>query len=142
MILPPLVIALFKGYPTFLEIPGPPHAQQRPRVVRGGAYKPDSARERAVAWQIKAQWPGGALEGPVAVFARFWMADARRRDLDNFCKGILDSATKAGIWHDDTQVSVLVALKGIDRENPRTEVAIGEAAEMDSTKEVRQWKSL
>lgn len=128
MMLPPWVVSMFKGYPTFIEIPGAPHAQQRPRVVRGGAYKPDSAQERAIAWQIKAQWQGGPLEGPVAVFARFWMADARRRDLDNFLKCCLDSSTKARVWLDDSQVSVLVAIKAIDRERPRTEIAFGEAA--------------
>lgn len=38
--------------------------------------------------------------------------DRRTRDLDNVLKCFLDSLTKAGIWHDDSQIDLLIVERG------------------------------
>jgi crossover junction endodeoxyribonuclease RusA len=42
---------------------------------------------------------------------RTWPIGARSGDLDKLARAILDAATDAGIWRDDSQVTVLVASK-------------------------------
>lgn len=123
---PGWIMNLFEGYPTWITLPGAPHAKQRPRLTRGrGAYKPDAAQERAIAWQLKAQWREAPLEGPVALYACFWMPDLRARDVDNLLKALLDAGNAAGLWGDDRQVGAILALRYLSRENPRTELAVG-----------------
>lgn len=45
--------------------------------------------------------------GPLAVTIRARRPDARRRDLDNLPKAILDALTHAGLWGDDSQIEHL-----------------------------------
>lgn len=63
------------------------------------------------------------LPGPVRVELRFWRANARPCDIDNLAKLVLD-ALNGACWPDDSQVVSLEAHKGVDRENPRTEVVV------------------
>lgn len=53
-----------------------------------------------------------------------YLGNARRQDVDNFAKVLLDSLTAAGVIHDDCAVAELHAYKRIDRENPRTIIVI------------------
>ncbi len=60
-----------------------------------------------------------AFDCPVRVDVVFFMTKPRTTklhapapDLDNYVKGVLDSATKAGIWTDDKLVVELEASKG------------------------------
>lgn len=39
------------------------------------------------------------------------LPDKRRRDVDNYCKAILDAFTYAGIWADDEQIDMLIVRK-------------------------------
>lgn len=38
--------------------------------------------------------------------------DARRRDLDNYMKCLLDALTHAGVWEDDSQIDQLCIFRG------------------------------
>jgi crossover junction endodeoxyribonuclease RusA len=52
------------------------------------------------------------FHGSVAVDIELRRNDARRFDVDNFAKSILDGLTHAGVWRDDSQVDVLTIRRG------------------------------
>lgn len=65
---------------------------------------------------------------PVALHARMYMPDARRRDATNYAKLVHDSL-QGTVYVDDTQIRIATWENcGIDRENPRCEVTVREAA--------------
>lgn len=51
------------------------------------------------------------LEGRLSIAVRVHCPDARTRDLDNVLKGLLDSLTAAGVWHDDNQLDRLIVVR-------------------------------
>jgi crossover junction endodeoxyribonuclease RusA len=64
----------------------------------------------------------GRIEPParVRVWVEVHFGDARRRDLDNLSKSMLDAMTKSGAWEDDEQIDDLrITRKEIDRDDPR-----------------------
>lgn len=89
------------------EIPGPPVAKQRPRRgPAGNWYTPQRTKdfEEQVAWCAKAA--GVELkEGPCKVEIDFHLS-ARRRDIDNLAKSVLDGMNGINGW-DDRQVVAL-----------------------------------
>lgn len=116
-----------------VRIPGEPCAQGRPRFVRRGkfvsAYDPPKSRN----WKATAQEHmrramhgrpplQGALNCDiVATFTcprsdyrkrepRSWRWHAKRPDIENVSKAVLDAATGV-LWVDDDQVARLVVLK-------------------------------
>ena len=124
-------------------IQGKPIAKARARITRYGNYDPQEAIKKRIAWEINAQLL-------VAVSARsnvyapegqaldldccFYMPIPKSRppasvlhtkkpDLDNLVKMILDCITLAGLWHDDSQVVRLSAMKVYSPE-PRTSVTV------------------
>jgi crossover junction endodeoxyribonuclease RusA len=52
------------------------------------------------------------LGGRLAVKVTLYPPDRRKRDLDNFNKGLLDALTHAGIWGDDSQIDDLRVVRG------------------------------
>lgn len=63
------------------------------------------------------------LKNECEVIIRVYYADARRRDIDNAGKAVLDSMNKL-VYDDDFLVKKLEMEKFIDRESPRTEIII------------------
>lgn len=109
-------------------VPGAPVPKERPRVVGRRAFTPQRTRDyeaRVKACAIRAGVKIATL-APVRVEVVAYCQDARRRDLDNLCKSILDPLNGL-IYADDSQIVRLVAEKRIDRENPRAEIEIEEA---------------
>lgn len=47
------------------------------------------------------------IEGKLEVVITLYPPDRRRRDVDNYCKGLLDAFTHAGVWRDDSQIKRL-----------------------------------
>lgn len=104
---------------------GPPQSKQRARRGKGGHwYTPRATRdaELAAAWQLRRL---GRFPANVALACVFYMPTRRPCDGDNLLKLVLDAGTKAGIWHDDRQVTATVAVVEYDPARPRTEVAAG-----------------
>lgn len=109
---------------------GMPVPKARARHGKNGhVYTPSSVtkaeRDLAYVWQSAVvQRP---LAGPLALVALFYLADQRRCDGDNLLKLVMDSATKAGVWHDDSQVTAHAVLVDLDANRPRTVIALAPA---------------
>lgn len=101
---------------------GEPASKARARVVRGHAYTPakTAAAQAALAWQLNRLTP---FTGNVAVACVFHRGNRQRIDVDNLVKLVLDAATQARVWQDDSQVTGLLAVLELDAEQPRTVVA-------------------
>lgn len=52
------------------------------------------------------------LEEPVFMEVYLFPPDRRKRDLDNYMKGLLDALTQAGLWIDDSLVDQLHIYRG------------------------------
>ena len=113
-----------------LHVPGDPVAAPRPRTSRGRTYDPKSAQKIKHALLIKAQLPDDHVRWSAAVSLRvdFRMPIPKsyskkkraelagkphifRPDTDNLLKHIKDCMTMAGVWSDDSIVSILIASK-------------------------------
>lgn len=53
----------------------------------------------------------GPMRNAVAVTMHVHYPDRRRRDIDNSVKGFFDACTDAGVWLDDSQVTILTIVK-------------------------------
>jgi Holliday junction resolvase RusA-like endonuclease/uncharacterized C2H2 Zn-finger protein len=60
----------------------------------------------------------------VAIAAIFFRQSAQRIDVDNLMKLVMDAGTQAGVWKDDSQVTAQAAFIELDRQRPRTIVAL------------------
>ncbi|MGE7940640.1 RusA family crossover junction endodeoxyribonuclease [Lysinibacillus xylanilyticus] len=126
-----------------IEIPGDVQAQQRPRVTRNGTFDPKESKDyksfvRLVASQVA---PDTLITEEIIlsidVYRKIPKSFSKKKhqqavegalrpttkpDIDNLAKGIKDGLSKV-IWHDDSQVTELVARKWYS-DNPRAEVTI------------------
>jgi Holliday junction resolvase RusA-like endonuclease len=60
----------------------------------------------------------------IAIVAIFFRPNAQRIDADNLMKLVMDAATQAKVWTDDCLVTTQAAFIELDKENPRTVVAL------------------
>ena len=112
---------------TQFVVPGPPVAKGRPRFSRGRTFTPP----RTVAYEAKVRAAARRarvplLAGPVVLEVDFYLATARRVDLDNLVKGVADAINGAA-YLDDAQVVRIVATKQVDRKDPRAVVRVTRA---------------
>ena len=124
-----------------VTIPGEPVAQGRPRFARAGkfvrTYDPAKSRNwKAMATDffrqampedaagLRLMFPSGPVEVEIVAVFSCPKGDHRkvpvgrrphskRPDCENVAKAILDAATAAGVWGDDSQVQVLGVVKWI-----------------------------
>lgn len=68
-----------------------------------------------------------ALAGPVAVRIEVLPPDARRRDLDNILKAILDALQHGGAYLDDSQISHLEIIRYAKRKGGAVWVTLSSA---------------
>lgn len=113
-------------------VPGQPIPKGRPRVFRGRAITPPRTHvyERSVQLCALAElgrlkrarrvWP---LDAEYVVACAFYMQDARRVDVDNLLKSVLDAGNGV-LWSDDSRVCGATVARKIDRERPRLEVVV------------------
>lgn len=81
-------------------------------------------RKRVVA--LLAGWVRQPLSSHLEVELDLYPPDRRRRDWDNFQKGIWDSLQHAGVYRDDSQVKRAVVEMHDADENARAEVMLRE----------------
>jgi Holliday junction resolvase RusA-like endonuclease len=80
--------------------------------------------QAALSWKFRTAVRDTPWTCNVAIVAIFFRPNAQRIDADNLMKLVMDAATKAAIWADDCQVTAQAAFIELDRERPRTIVAL------------------
>lgn len=110
------------------QVPGKPQALQRHRSARyGGMYDPSAKYKHYVgqlALVAKAEARSDHLKGDLMACMTFYIADLKRRDLDNMIKLILDAVNKI-LYDDDSQVvRILASKQPCAIRDERTEVEI------------------
>ena len=106
--------------------PGNPVPKQRPRFAGKRVYTAPKtvAFERLIGDCAIIMRPAGwPQNGKYSVVVEAYFKDARRRDVDNIAKSVLDGLNGV-LWADDHQVAEVTSRKFIDRENPRTVVTV------------------
>ena len=108
-----------------LTIPGHPVPKGRPRVVHNRTFTPRHSvdYEALVRESVALSWKREPLACRLAVTLRFYRGNARRCDIDNLVKAVLD-ALQGVIFQDDEQIDILYAEKHKDKLNPRVEVLV------------------
>jgi crossover junction endodeoxyribonuclease RusA len=119
-----------------LLLPWPPSVNTYWRHSSRGTYLSKRAREYKQAVAEMFEGSGGfKLEGTLEMAVKLSPPDARRRDLDNHAKGLLD-ALQGLAYDDDSQVDLLMLERGVvDRTGGSALVFIrqrGEGAESAS----------
>lgn len=95
------------------------------RYGRRGMYKIAKARawETDAIYKIKrVRWDRKPITGTIEMWVHLYLK--RDRDIDGSLKLILDVFEKAGVYENDSQVTVLQVRKQMDKKNPRIEIII------------------
>jgi Holliday junction resolvase RusA-like endonuclease len=122
-----LFVALAGVEPDYHGIlPGAPASKARPRFGKGGrVYTPsESVAAEARTSAALRQLVRHPYDGNVSVLCYFYRPNRQRIDTDNMLKHVCDAANGV-IWKDDSQVTALIGVTEMDRDNPRTEIYIG-----------------
>lgn len=114
-----------------IELPLPPkNLSQNARCHwRDKAKATASYRRTAHVEALRAMehLPRPPMLATASVRVSFFFAVERRRDRDNFSamlKAACDGFTDAGVWIDDSGVTHLPVVFGMDKENPRVEIEV------------------
>ncbi len=87
------------------------HRQGKGRVIAYVAAKGRKFRHDAIQCAVK-QKAIYKLKDRLKVTIELYPPDRRRRDLDNFNKGVLDALTHAEVWEDDSLIDELIIKRG------------------------------
>ncbi|MCL6745098.1 RusA family crossover junction endodeoxyribonuclease [Kosakonia sp. R1.Fl] len=91
-------------------------------LISAAGRKYQSAACAAIIEQLRRlPKPSTAL---AAVEITLFPPDERLRDIDNYCKALLDSLTHAGVWEDDSQVKRLLVEWGPVQQGGMVEITI------------------
>lgn len=108
-----------------LTLPWPPTVNTYYRNVGGRMLISAKGRQyRANALAAIVEQGSPKLKGEVSVKVEAHLPDMRKRDLDNICKGILDSLTHGRVIEDDSLVGHLALTKVLPSGNPRVVLTI------------------
>lgn len=106
-----------------------PIAKQRPRLgARGHVITPERTRaaEEHLGWRWRlAMRNREPFAGNLCIVCVFYRPDRRVIDGDNMLKLVCDAGNNARAWVDDCQLTTKFVRIELDRERPRTEIAIG-----------------
>jgi Holliday junction resolvase RusA-like endonuclease len=106
---------------------GTPIPKERARQGRHGFYTPTRTREaqQDLSYAFRrAHKCRPIYRDTVAIVAVFYVPTFQQKDTDNCMKLVMDAATKAKVWRDDSQVKAQAVFFELDARAPRTVVAI------------------
>lgn len=116
-----------------LYLPWPPTINDYYGVIkRGKVYvkyikKAGKEYRKKVAEAINEQSVLQTLDQRLYVEPILFPPDRRRRDLDNYMKGLLDACTHADLWEDDEQIDQLPIYRGVVVKGGAVKLVISEA---------------
>jgi len=96
--------------PYRIELPWPPSVNTYWRHNRGRTHIAKAGREYRQSVELAVLIAGGRrnMTGRLSLSMAATPPDKRKRDLDNICKGVLDSLAKSGVYEDDSQIDELI----------------------------------
>ncbi len=111
-----------------LFLPWPPTVNSYYKVTRHGQRYLDKkvrAFRDVVAESVHEQMPGLTLDESIFMEVYLFPPDRRKRDLDNYMKGLLDALTEADLWEDDSLIDQLHIYRGeiVDGGSVRVELS-------------------
>ncbi len=115
---------------VILYLPWPPTVNNYYKTARNGhKYLDKKVRKYRdlVAEAISEQAPGLTLTEQLFMEVYLFPPDRRKRDLDNYMKGLLDGITIAGLWEDDSQIDQLHIYRGERMPEGYVKVELSEA---------------
>ena len=98
-----------------LHLSWPPTVNNYYKQTRSGIrYLDKKVREfrETVAQEIHEQVPGLSLDNRLFMDVKLFPPDNRKRDLDNYMKGLLDALTDSGLIEDDSLIDQLHIYRG------------------------------
>ena len=100
---------------VILHLPWPPTVNSYYKITRHGQrYLDKKVRtfRDVVAQSVHEQMPGVTLDESIFMEVYLFPPDRRKRDLDNYMKGLLDALTESGLWEDDSLIDQLHIYRG------------------------------
>jgi crossover junction endodeoxyribonuclease RusA len=113
-----------------LHLPWPPTINNYYKLTRSGVRYLDKkvrAFREEVLGSVAKQLPGVTLDDALFMEVYLYPPDRRKRDLDNYMKGLLDALTEAELWKDDSQIDQLHIFRGTVVKGGSVRVEISEA---------------
>ena len=98
-----------------LHLPWPPTVNSYYKITKHGQrYLDKKVREYrdTLHSAVEQQAPGLHLTDTLFMEGYLFPPDRRKRDLDNYMKGLLDALTNSGIWEDDSLIDQLHIYRG------------------------------
>lgn len=113
-----------------LHLPWPPTVNSYYKVTRNGQRYLDKkvvAFRKSVLDAVSQQAPGLTLDETLFVEVYLYPPDRRKRDVDNYMKGLLDALTEAEVWTDDVLIDQLHIFRGeiVTQGSVRVEISEG-----------------
>lgn len=113
-----------------LYLPWPPTVNTYYKMTRmGQRYLDKKVRvfRDQVCEAISEQCPDLHLDTPLFMEVYLFPPDKRKRDVDNYMKGLLDAITQAGVWEDDSLIDQLHIYRGVKKEGGAVRIEISDA---------------
>lgn len=113
-----------------LHLPWPPTVNSYYKVTRHGQRYLDKkvrAFRAVVDEAMNEQAPGLVLDDRLFLEVYLFPPDKRKRDLDNYMKGLLDSVTEAKLWIDDSLIDQLHIYRGESIKEGAVVVSVSDA---------------
>lgn len=98
-----------------LHLPWPPTVNSYYKITKHGQRYLDKkvvGFRALVLDAVREQVPGLLLDEKLFLEVYLFPPDRRKRDLDNYMKGLLDAYTHAELWVDDSQIDQLHIYRG------------------------------